>query len=517
MIAEADHNYNFIKLIGSGDYVVPIEADGSEPITWSLERLSERYPYPANASIDEKTGALTFRDGLAPGTYYFVIRASNNVGTDTQEGTVKYLEIRDIRPSLPHLLLPTGRAGVTMLETPADGTLQLSLLAAKQYEPNWNQTLPFVLSPEFDFDAENQPSDIVKNLPLNATTIRYDHPEDVYTPDRDTINGADYVHWHACPGVMTPHDAGIGVMLYDEAPLCDNYHYYEKSAIPPGLLDKIKGAMRDRANRVLRDDLFLGVPYTRNSLEDAIDDYVINPLDSVTYLEYGSILDAMARKGKGTFEVGLTNDTGTFVAGDFFVGLSDTPRASLIFKQPGATIAFDGSEIQADADTSRYIYDFGFKGDTLHKSEMLSAAGVADGAGDAFVYNFGFHGNLPGIATFSVETDLAEGQKIQVYRYDGSDALASSGSAQPFTLIAGDVTVMAGGLVTYRNNTMSEYLITTKKLNGATASAMATMQDQNTKDPISGWVIGGIALAVTSVGAMVVLVRRKRIRVKLAH
>jgi len=36
VIAEADHAYMFSKLIGSGDFVVPVEASGSAPITWSL-------------------------------------------------------------------------------------------------------------------------------------------------------------------------------------------------------------------------------------------------------------------------------------------------------------------------------------------------------------------------------------------------------------------------------------------------------------------------------------------------
>jgi hypothetical protein len=70
----------FLQLIGSGDFVIPVEAGGSAPITWSLDLLSERYPTPDNASIDEKhRGVYLFRDGLETGTYYFVIRASNSV------------------------------------------------------------------------------------------------------------------------------------------------------------------------------------------------------------------------------------------------------------------------------------------------------------------------------------------------------------------------------------------------------------------------------------------------------
>jgi hypothetical protein len=38
-------------------------------------------------------------------------------------------------------------------------------------DPNWSQTLPFIESPEFDFDAENQPAEITLALPLNTATI----------------------------------------------------------------------------------------------------------------------------------------------------------------------------------------------------------------------------------------------------------------------------------------------------------------------------------------------------------
>jgi len=260
------------------------------------------------------------------------------------------------------------------------------------------------------------------------------------------------------------------------------------------------------------DDFFLGAPLDRQDLIDSIDAFVINPLDSVTYLDYGSILSAMAGQDKGKFDVDLDDSTGTFVAGELFTGLKETPQASLAFNQTGATIAFAGRDVQGvDADTALSIFDFGFAAGALNEKEMLSAAGLTEAAGDAFVYSFGYHGNLPGIATFAIETGFGEGQKVQVYRYDDQDALASSGSALPFTLIASDIAVGKGGLVTYKNNTMSEYLVTIKKLAGAAVSEMVELQDGGEKKPMTGWIIGGAVGLLLLASAGVMVWRRRRV------
>ena len=287
--------------------------------------------------------------------------------------------------------------------------------------------------------------------------------------------------------------------------------YFDKSAIPPGLQDKLENVIRDQANLFNPNDFFLGAPLNRQDLIESIDAFVINPLDSVTYLDYGSILSAMAGQDKGNFDVDLDDSTGTFVAGELFTGLKETPQASLTFNQPGATIAFAGKDVQGvDADIALSIFDFSFATGALHENEMLSAAGLTEAAGDAFVYSFGYHGALPGIATFAIETGLGEGQKVQVYRYDQQDALASSGSALPFTLIASDVAVGQGGLITYKNNTMSEYLVTTKKLDGAVVSEMVAQQDGGAKKPMTGWIIGGVVVVLLA-GTGGVVWRRRRV------
>jgi hypothetical protein len=112
-----------------------------------------------------------------------------------------------------------------------------------------------------------------------------------------------------------------------------------------------------------------------------------------------------------------------------------------------------------------------------------------------------------GVATFAIDTGLSEGQKVQIYRYDAQAALASSGSALPFTLIASDVAVGKDGLVTYKNNTMSEYLVTTKKLDGVVVSDMVALQDDSTKKPMTGWIIGGVVMLLLA-GAGGVMWRR---------
>jgi len=141
---------------------------------------------------------------------------------------------------------------------------------------------------------------------------------------------------------------------------------------------------------------------------------------------------------------------------------------------------------------------------------MLAAAELGADKAEAFVFSFGYHGELPGTATFAITTALNEGQKVQVYRYDEPESLAASGSALPFTLIASDIPVTAGGLVTYKNHTMSEYLVTPKKLAGAAVSDMVALQGDGVKKPMTGWIIGGLAVLVLA-GAGVVVWRRRRV------
>jgi len=144
------------------------------------------------------------------------------------------------------------------------------------------------------------------------------------------------------------------------------------------------------------------------------------------------------------------------------------------------------------------LYNFAYKAGALHEKDMLAAAGEG---GENFTFSFAYHGQLPGMATFAVTTDLAEGAQVNVYKFD----VVTGG----FTLIAKNLTVGSGGVATYRNDTMSEYLVTTETIPGAAVAAVAGQQGS-----IGGNIrlfIGiGLAALLCGVAVWIVLRRRKR-------
>ena len=95
------------------------------------------------------------------------------------------------------------------------------------------------------------------------------------------------------------------------------------------------------------------------------------------------------------------------------------------------------------------LFNFSYQ-KASHEAEMLSAVGAGQ---QSFTYSFAHHGELPGMAIFAITTGMMEGTKVNVYKFD-------AGTSQ-FSLVAGEMTVGAEGVVTYQNNTMSEYLVTT--------------------------------------------------------
>ena len=110
---------------------------------------------------------------------------------------------------------------------------------------------------------------------------------------------------------------------------------------------------------------------------------------------------------------------------------------------------------------------------------------------ESFTYGFQHHGELPGIATFSISTNLTEGLMVNVYRFDAA--------TNKFSLIADNIKVGAKGAVTYKNNTMSEYLITTKNLSEAVVSAMSTHQETEGGNFL--WIIG-LAILILILGGV---------------
>lgn len=470
---EETHGYAFTKLVGADDLTVQIRASGSAPITYSLEQTS-RYIIPDEVSINSDTGLLTIKEGLEPGTYRFTICVSNDVGEDTQECSLEVvaLTLPSTRPILRTGWSSQGTGSITLLSASSGtGTKELS-----------------------DFSALSPTQD----PPANSVTIRYDDPDDVYTNDRYSVNGAAFIHWQSCPGVRVGN-AGVGTMLLDESPRCDNYHYWDaKVAIPGDVEDKIKQSFKTQLSAYQSKDVFLGERMSGEDLLGQMNDFSINQMvGGVTYLEYGSMLESMKAQQGGSFQVDLNEDTGTMVTGKYFVGLQNNNGAELTFQQDGASVTFMSKDVKTSEDSLYDLYDFGFSQSAFHEKEMLSAAGSG---GEDFLFSFAYHGELPGMAAFSVTTDMAEGTKVNVYRFEEEIG--------GYTLIAKDLNTGSGGVVTYKNNTMSEYLITTKTIGGAQNSDMVFRQNSALK-----WllVIGMIAaLLILGFIGWVVIRKSKR-------
>lgn len=481
VIAEETHNYEFSKLIGAGELTVPINATGSTPITWSLEQTNTRYQIPSQVTIDQKTGVLTVKDGIAKGTYYFTIKASNDVGSDTRACTLKVITL--VAPSLPsfHLDMPIQsdwKPGIT----------QLSISSGN------NGSLPIYTNPT--------PIDMIPMVG-NYADIVCDHALDVYTNERDIVDGTSYIRWDSYI-YITVESTTITEIMRDNAPVCDNYHYTDPMNVEDGIKDAVKKELTELTTEY-RDTIELpgGNIDTEDLLENLgnfTDDFGFGTDD--TYLEFGSLLDQMASHSGGKFEVDLNLDNGTMVPGAYFLGLNNNKGASLTFNQEGLSVTFSGQSVVTSENMEYALYNFAYKAGAFHENDMLAAAGEG---GKNFTYGFAYHGQLPGTATFNVTTGIAEGTKVNVYRFD-----AASGG---FTMIAEAMTVGADGIVTYKNNTMSEYLITTKTIAGAQISDMAARQ----QDSISLWWIAAVVVAavlIVSGTAWIVLRRYSRVTSK---
>ena len=129
---------------------------------------------------------------------------------------------------------------------------------------------------------------------------------------------------------------------------------------------------------------------------------------------------------------------------------------------------------------------------------MRDSAGPASAS---FTYGFQHHGQLPGMATFAITTTIDEGSQVNVYKFDAA--------ANQFTMIAQDLKVGKAGVVTYKNNTMSEYLITTGVIAGAAVSDVAGLQTGD-RPQFNGWWLALAVLAIVLIGAGLWLLLRKR-------
>ena len=451
---------------------VPVTAAGSTPVSWSLVQTGRAYPIPTQVTIDARTGVLTFAKSIAAGTYYFTIRATNAVGSDTQDCTL-------------YVIAAIRRSGLATEPETAPKYVQLAVssggssLTPKQAFPSMS-ALPI--------------------LPPNAMTIVNDHALDTYTNDRNTIDGTSYLRWDETMFVTVEGKTIIST-IRDDAPVCEKYHYMDPIIIP----ESVKNAIRNDFKMALTEyQTIVVVPGgdidTENLLEDIgnFTDTLEGGLDS--YLEFGSLIDQMKVQGGGKFDVDLNKNNGTMVPGAYFLGLADNKGASLTFHQDGMDVSLTGERVVTSDNTEFDLYNFAYQEGALHEDEMLAAAGSG---GQNHSFSFAYHGQLPGTAAFNVTTDIAEGTRVNVYNYDEMTGV--------FTTIAQGLTVGGGGVVTYKNDRMSEYLITTQTIAGADFSNMAEQQG-----PTGGKIclFIGIGLIAVFAGAAfwIVLLRRKRAR-----
>ncbi len=471
-----EDDYQFRKMITHGTTTEQVSAAGSLPIVWSLQKYNPRENIPSQVSIDPNTGLLTFAAGLAKGTYYFTIRAENDVGYDLQNCTLTVLELSVMAGSDP--FQPNGKL------TGAD-PLGISRLAVSSGagRDGLSVELPVVPDSLLNNLTNTQPSSI----------LVCDHALDVYTQDRQSINGTNYIRWDS---KITVSIEGVEYRqsVIDPIPVMDLYHYADPLNIPAGVRDQIEDLFREDLT-VPVDDLF-GDGQWNPDVFSELDAFAegFSDLD-VTFLDYGSLISDMISRGGGAFGVDLGGAAGGWVTGKLFQTLGSQDNARLSLTQPGLTMTFAGRDIGTSIGLENDLFDFSFSAGAPHATDMLAA--VKPGS-DNFTYGFSGHGPLPGMALFEVETGLAQGTRVNVYRY-GADT-------GQFELIAGNVAVDRQGVAAYRNNTLSEYLITTDTLAGAQVSAVFELQDCTG----SSWLLvlaAGLALLALAAGTTM-LIRR---------
>ncbi len=483
IIEKESHRYNFERKAGDPLSTIQIRAKGSTPIYWSLMKTG-KFPMPGAVFIDEETGVLTIGSDVGTGTYYFTIKAENDVGYDTQACSLLVKEAEE--PGLPPIVPIIPIDPIKPIIPPPTPIKPLS------FESN-----PLGFEPCVSLKLPTEIPDIrlVLPSPPNKITLRYDDDRDVYTEDRFTVDGSAFVRWHSVPRVQAV-EAEIQKELVNYIPLSNKYHYYHQFD------DYTAGKIKAELESLIREKYT--APLAPEAIQGGLNiadlnQYITNPWDEGrSFLDYGSLLEEMASQKGGSFLVELNGATGTFVTGKYFSGLKEN-GGDLDFAQEGMLISFTGKSVKSENSKIGFdmeMYDFGYSTQTLNGDKMLDMTG---GKGESFTFAFGHHGLLPGTATFSVTTSISEGAKVNVYRYDGETG--------QFTLIAENLTVEAGGVVTYKNNTMSEYIITTEKIDNALVSDMVKEQGAGGGGT---WLYVIIILAILLAAAGVFVVMRRR-------
>ncbi len=494
------HNYQFTKSLAAGDTTVQVIVSGSTPITFSLAQTSSRYIIPEGLLIGVSNGILTFKGGIQPGEYYFTVVASNEVGSARQECklTVTSLTHGSLLQGFTHtgmLILPVRSGMFSMLLNRPAVPVILKLAA----DPN--ATNPAQDQQQYQINkqiqANKQYNKYMQNVSANLIKIRNDHAADLYSTDQFTTNGAPYVQWDSLI-TLTIEGKKTYYYVHDNMPMND--HHFTQ--LDDATREKIKKDILEKLTEYNRDDFIWG---DKLGLEDMLDmkiklvsDMQGNLIkDITTILEYGSIIDAMNSSDGGTFDINLDEAAGTFVTGKLFIGLQNNSNDFLNFQQKGAGVKFAGKDVKKASQTD--LYNFAFSTGAPNGSAMLSS--IDDGQ-KAFIYSFAYHGQLPGMAAFTVSTSIEAGTKVNVYKFDATSS--------KFTLIAGGLAVGAQGEVVYNNNTMSEYLVTTQTLRGVSISDVARTQGSLWGISPIYWIAGAAAVVMIAVICLWLFVFRKK-------
>jgi len=428
------------------------------------------WPLPAGIQIEEKTGLITIDDSVSGGyfgtTYYFNIEAKNDYGRDKQVFT---LVVKDLIRRLASASPPSSYL-IPISSMPSMGVIQ--------------NPLPSTVHPGASGWIANQTG-------APEYVLRNDDDKDLYSQDMLYVSGAEYVKYDIMVEFYADGDRYV-LREYDNSP-CNDHHSTPMS-------EDEKQAIEDYfKNR----GLF--IEYDRNSfgpdIETRLDVNTIDDLLDVSVFDYGSMVSAIQGLQEGSLEVGLGDEIGTVVPGSVFSALKDRAAANvgLSLGQEGATMTFMSGSVGTVEAGQRF--DFAFSDKAVSETAMKEAAGRE---ATSFTFEFAHNNNLPGFAQFDIVTDIAAGQTVNVYKYDAQ--------SQQFSAIAESVNVAEGGVVTYKNNTMSEYLITTAKIKGAVKSDAYQMNQQTSDQRTNNWLYyagGGFLIVLIGV-AITILARRKR-------
>ncbi len=453
---------------GGGTFQVT--ATGSEPITFSLSALPD-WPIPSGVTINETTGLLTVSGWTAAGTHYFDIVATNPYGEDRQT-----------------FMLVVKSLFVPRIQDPANQT-SLSLTRISHQPVMQNFTAPLLST------IQSGAGGWITNLTdVPEYVLRNDDPKDLYSQDMLSVSGAEYVKYDLLIEFYADGDH-YAIREFDKSP-CNDHH---ATPMTEDERQAIEDYFKNRGLFIEYDRMSFGP-----DIEARLDVNMIDDFMEVSVLDYGSLIGAMDRIDEGTLSINLGGEIGTVIPGRVFNALKDRAAqdVGLSLAQEEATMTFMSGSVETVGDAQQF--DFAFSSQTISESVMKAAAGP-DAA--SFTFAFAHNENLPGSARFDITTTIAAGRQVNVYRYETQ--------SQQFSLIAESVTVADGGVVSYMNNTMSEYLITTARLGQAVLSDAYQLNHPSENQRSINWLYytgGGVLILLIGGAVFFLLIRKKRLK-----